>query len=159
MKKLFLFTFTAIFSVFLFTSCQTPTDTPNKVTIKQVKPDGTKEVVMELGDGKDDQKPGQQSSVVLPGVKGIAITAEGFSPAQIPPFPKGTKLMIQNIDEKDHWPIADDANGMCGDLDPGKALKPREIYEYHFDIAGECTFHDSLNADNPKFKTTLTITE
>ena len=109
--------------------------------IYQVNEDGTsQEITKNVGAG--DNNTGKPT--ILEGVKGIIINDEGFKPDTLTIKP-GTKVIFQNVGEKEHWPMSDPPHTVCANLDAKKGLAPKETYEFTFEKEETCIVHDHLN--------------
>lgn len=121
---------------------------PGKITISQVFPDGSEKLLMELNESEINEikKDSEDEPSVVPGVKGIAITSDGFLPAEIT-IKAGTKVIFQNLDEAPHQPASDihPTHTLCPGFDSLGGLAKDENYEHTFTKPGECSFHDHLN--------------
>lgn len=121
--------------------------------IYTVNEDGTsQEITGQVGAGTQQSKPS-----VLEGVKGIAISDEGFKPNTLT-IKVGTKVIFQNIGEKQHWPASDPhpSHTVCPGFDAKKGLAKGETYEFTFTKAQTCGFHDHLN---PSLKGKIVVEE
>ena len=73
----------------------------------------------------------------------------------------GNTVTFTNADTVLHWP----ASGMhpthqiCPGFDSLRGLKQGEKYSFTFEKAAVCPFHDHLNAGNPAYRGSITVTE
>lgn len=112
--------------------------------IYQVNNDGTSQ---EITDALDANVATQQNKPTLAaGTKGMIITDKGFLPNTLT-IKAGTKVVFENRDSKEHWPASDPhpTHTLCPGFDAKKGLTTNESYEFTFDKAETCTFHDHLN--------------
>ena len=163
MKKTVLVSF-VLLAAFLFLGCQpvpsgqeesqaqseTPQEEQGKLIVEQVNPDGSKEQVMEI-----NLEPDEPANMgVVPGLKGMAVTEDGFTPAQLTIAP-GTKVFFQNAGTEPHWPLsADPESGLCPGFGPEQQLEPGTMWDYDFTEAGECEIQDRLN---PEFTAHISV--
>lgn len=167
MKKTYLITaIISISAVLVLTGCESTPTTPPQTQqtpsvaqetqeksggfhIYQINKDGTsQEITGSLN--AETSKP-----AILEGTKGMIITDKGFAPDTLTITP-GTKVIIQNKDSKEHWPISDPSHAACADFDSKKGLAPEETYEFTFEKVETCVVHDHLNQN---LKATIVIKE
>ena len=87
----------------------------------------------------------------------IEITASGFSPAAVS-VKKGTTVIFVNRDSIPHWPASGmhPTHQLCPGFDALRELQTGESYQFTFNDAKECPFHDHLNVS---LRGKVTITE
>lgn len=75
----------------------------------------------------------------------IRILSSGFSPSQVT-IKKGTTVIFKNEDTRSHWPASDvhPVHTICPGFDSLGGLTQGESYQYAFQEAKTCPFHDHL---------------
>ncbi len=118
--------------------------------IHEISADGSSQEIMALGEitEEDESEEAVNPSMVVEGVKGIAMTEEGFTP-NVLTIPVGTKVVFQNAGTHEHWPDSEPKNGdpRCAEFDESRGVVPGESYEATFNEVKTCPFVDRLNRD------------
>ena len=92
-----------------------------------------------------------------PATHTIAMTADGFSPANLT-IKKGDTVIFRNDDSRDRWPASGvhPVHLLCPGFDALRPLASGETYSHAFPEAKECPMHDHLN---PALRGKITVTE
>ncbi len=77
----------------------------------------------------------------------IALKDSSFDPSSLN-IKKCTKVVFQNLGEKEHWPASDlhPTHGIYPEFDPQKPIAPNAEWSFVFEKNGSWKFHDHLNA-------------
>ncbi len=78
----------------------------------------------------------------------ISRTENGYEPVALT-IAQGDIVQFENATDTHHWPASDlhPTHALYPDFDPRRPLASGESWTFRFRQAGECTFHDHLQAN------------